>query len=88
VLCSIARVDGASVLTLEDDGPGCSSAELQAIGGRGVRLDESVSGHGLGLSIVRDIVDLYGGSVSYGRSKTLDGFLACVSLPVNASPSD
>jgi len=86
VLCRVAQIDGATVLTVEDDGPGCSDAELEAIGNRGVRLDESVSGHGLGLSIVKDIVGLYGGSIACGPSDALGGFRACVTLPL-ASPA-
>ncbi len=82
VLCSVAQRDRETGLTVEDDGPGCSDTELEAIAGRGVRLDESVDGHGLGLSIVRDIVALYGGGVSYGRSDSLGGFRAAVTLPL------
>jgi len=86
VQCSVAQLDGTSVLTVDDDGPGCSDSELEAISDRGVRLDESVSGHGLGLSIIKDIVSLYGGEVCYGRSDALGGFRASVILPVTASP--
>jgi signal transduction histidine kinase len=56
------------LLTIEDDGPGVPEAELGRIGERGRRFDESKQGSGLGLSIVGDIADLYGLSVTYGRS--------------------
>jgi len=68
--------------SVEDDGPGCSAEELHRLTDRGVRLDESVSGHGLGLSIVKDIVDTYGGSIEFGSSELLGGFRATVMLPV------
>ena len=48
-------------LVVEDDGPGISAGIVRACCERGVRADESVPGHGLGLAMVHDTVDLYGG---------------------------
>ena len=67
---------------IEDDGPGCPPEDLAAIAARGARLDESVAGHGLGLSIAREIVESYGGRLELGRSGDLGGFSARVWLPV------
>jgi two-component system sensor histidine kinase PhoQ len=53
---------------VEDDGPGISEENRTRVLQRGVRADESVPGHGLGLAMVRDTVDLYGGSVSIDAS--------------------
>lgn len=50
-------------LAVEDDGPGISAENRARVLQRGVRTDESVPGHGLGLAMVRDTVDLYGGTV-------------------------
>jgi two-component system, OmpR family, sensor histidine kinase PhoQ len=55
-------------LVVEDDGPGISEADRERVGQRGVRTDESVPGHGLGLAMVHDTVDLYGGSVTIDSS--------------------
>jgi len=66
---------------VEDDGPGASEADLERLAQRGVRLDESAPGHGLGLSIVRDVAASYGGEVRFGRSQDLGGFLARVRIP-------
>jgi signal transduction histidine kinase len=70
------------IIRVADDGPGCTSAEAQKLTQRGLRLDESVQGHGLGLSIISDIVNSYQGSLDIGRSKSLGGFLATVTLPL------
>jgi signal transduction histidine kinase len=74
-------------LTVEDDGPGCPESELAALTGRGTRVDEGVSGHGLGLSIAQEIVALYGGTLELGRSSALGGFRARVDLPNPVGPS-
>ncbi len=57
------------LLVIEDDGPGVPEEELKHISERGRRLDESKQGSGLGLSIVEDIADIYGLTVTFGRSE-------------------
>lgn len=69
------------VLRVEDDGPGCAEADLARLAQRGVRLDEAVAGSGLGLAIAAGIAASYGGSLEFGRSPALGGFLASVVLP-------
>lgn len=73
------------VIDVEDDGPGCPDEDLPRLTQRGVRLDESTKGHGLGLAIVQDIVASLGGTIEFGRSATLGGFRASVRLPANAA---
>ena len=68
---------------MADDGPGCAAGEAMAIQGRGVRLDEGTAGHGLGLAIVREVVDFYGGRLRIGRDDALGGMRVDVSLPLN-----
>ncbi len=65
--------EGGLTITVEDDGPGCPPETMARIAERGVRLDESVPGHGLGLAIARDIVESYGGELAFSRSETLGG---------------
>jgi len=65
----IVRVQGALrderiVFTVDDDGPGIAAEQRAQALHRGVRLDESGSGHGLGLAIVADLVEATGGTVA------------------------
>ncbi|MEJ2694030.1 MAG: sensor histidine kinase, partial [Candidatus Thiodiazotropha sp.] len=60
-------------IQVEDDGGGLSDQDLQRLTQRGSRLDESVEGHGLGLSIALDIAKLYGGAIRFDRSPELHG---------------
>ena len=68
------------LLTIEDDGPGLNSELAPGMTERGARLDEQTPGHGLGLGIVQDIVDGYGGSIGFGRSSDLGGLMVQVRL--------
>lgn len=74
-------------LCVEDDGPGCPPEQLAWLRQRGVRIDESRVGHGLGLAIVGDIVEQYDGTLTLGRSEALGGFLAEAALPLAAASS-
>ncbi|MCC7201835.1 MAG: sensor histidine kinase [Nitrospirae bacterium] len=81
VSLAIASDAGLSI-TVEDDGPGCPDEEIERLSLRGVRLDESPAGYGLGLSIVKGIVEQYSGSIQFGRSEKLGGFRIDINLPV------
>jgi signal transduction histidine kinase len=72
-------------LTVEDDGPGIDEALRSAAFNWGKRLDEAPPGTGFGLSIVRDIAELYEGSVELGKSADLGGLRADIELPVQAN---
>lgn len=79
VLVTIAA-DPAIGLSVEDDGPGCPPELRNMLGERGRRMDEQTDGHGLGLAIVRDIVDHYDGELAFSES-ALGGLHVSVSLP-------
>ncbi|HET7097929.1 MAG TPA: ATP-binding protein, partial [Casimicrobiaceae bacterium] len=75
-----AETDGDRVvLTVDDDGPGLDAALREQVLQRGVRADEASPGSGLGLSIVRDLADAYGGSIALQPSP-LGGLRATLSL--------
>ena len=63
-----AHVRVRLVVTIEDDGPGIPEADRPRVLQRGVRADENVPGHGLGLAMVRDTVELYGGRLEVDES--------------------
>lgn len=79
VILTVRHVHGIR-LEVEDDGPGVSSEKLRQLTERGARLDESVAGHGLGLSIVKDIVNTYQGRLEFSRSNRLGGLRVTVLL--------
>ena len=59
--------DGTAI-TVEDDGPGLSSQQVETASRRGMRLDEGAPGSGLGLAIVADLAAMMGLGLSFGRS--------------------
>ena len=67
-------------LTVDDDGPGIPVEAADALLERGTRLDESTPGHGIGLAVVKDIAESYGGTLSIKKSD-LGGAGITVSLP-------
>ncbi len=71
-----ARVE----LGVEDDGPGLSSGQADHVMKLGGRIDETAPGYGFGLPITRELVELYGGSLTLGRSG-LGGLRATFDLP-------
>ena len=60
------------VVRVEDDGPGVPDDALQALGQRGLRLDERTQGFGLGLAIAQDICDAYGVGLTFGTREPGD----------------
>ncbi len=67
-------------ILIEDDGKSLAVKTFNEISKRGIRLDESVEGHGLGLAICKDIAALYAGNIRFGKSEKLGGFLVEVIL--------
>lgn len=66
---------------VEDDGPGIAAENVEHLLQRGVRGDERVQGHGIGLAIVQDIVRAYRGELKVDRSNELGGARFTVRIP-------
>ena len=68
-------------LAVDDDGPGIAPEDVAKVLQRGVRGDERVQGHGIGLAIVQDLVRDYRGELQVSRSPELGGARFEVTLP-------
>lgn len=67
------------LISIDDDGVGIAPEKVDALLQRGVRADQSTAGHGIGLSIVKNIVQAYGGQLSLSKSH-LGGVKVCISF--------
>jgi two-component system sensor histidine kinase PhoQ len=72
--------EGQLALTVEDDGPGIAEADVEGLGRRGARVDQSVPGHGIGLAVTREIAEAYEGSITIARSP-MGGAAVTLRLP-------
>jgi len=57
------RRPSTTEIVVDDDGPGLVASMREAVLQRGVRADEAAPGSGFGLAIVRELAELYGGSI-------------------------
>ncbi|MCL1961907.1 MAG: sensor histidine kinase [Desulfovibrionaceae bacterium] len=73
--------EGAQLcISIDDDGPGIPAGQRERMFERGVQLDERRPGSGLGLDIVRELAQIYGGSVQ-PQSSPLGGLRMRLCLP-------
>ncbi len=68
-------------IVIEDDGTGIPETRRAEVLRRGIRLDESKPGSGIGLAVAADIVALYHGDIRLDAS-AMGGLAAFVSLPI------
>lgn len=85
VVVSVVSAPGAWCLLVDDDGPGVAPARRDAVLARGVRLDESVPGSGLGLHIVQELARAYAGSLALDEAP-LGGLRVRLTLPAAVAP--
>lgn len=75
------RRDYALLIQIDDDGPGIPDGKLNEILKRGVRADENIHGHGIGMTVVYDLVGMLGGKLEGSKSSELGGMSWRVYLP-------
>lgn len=69
VQVSLQQAPGQLTLSIEDDGPGVPPGQRERILERGERLDRQHPGQGIGLAVVKDIIDSYDAELSLGDSE-------------------
>ncbi len=84
VYVSLQRSSNRVIVNIEDDGPGIPEDQYKNVFKPFFRLDESrslnLSGVGLGMAIVEDIINSHGGNIQLGKSKH-KGLQVKISLP-------
>ncbi|MGE7956110.1 sensor histidine kinase [Pseudomonas sp. NPDC089530] len=80
VALSVWQTANGYGLAVDDDGPGIPEEQRSQVFSRGARLDEQTDGHGLGLGIVRDIVQSWGGELRLLESPQ-GGLRVLIELP-------
>lgn len=80
-----AEADGATVIEVEDDGPGIAAAEREAmlqpfVRGDAARNMDDHRGFGLGLAIVKAVVDAHRGRLEF-RDAVPHGLVVRITLP-------
>lgn len=71
-LSSKSLEGGTLIVVVEDDGPGIPKTKRKGVLERGARMDSRAPGQGIGLAVVLEIVDRYGGDITIDES-TLGG---------------
>ena len=80
VTVSTALESRTVAIITEDDGPGLSPEQMEKALQAGKRLDENAAGFGFGLSITRELAELYAGSLTLDRSP-MGGLRVTIRLP-------
>ena len=70
---------GGIEISIEDDGPGIAAEQVDTLLQRGKRMDESIPGQGIGLSMASEIITVYGGQLVFAAS-SLGGTLLRVTF--------
>lgn len=76
----MTKPNGSLCLQIDDDGNGLPDEALEVVFEVGERWNSRAAGSGLGLAIVRDLAQLYDGSVELRRSEA-GGLSVLISLP-------
>ena len=74
---------GMVILTIDDDGPGFPDGSQDKLLKRGERADTRIEGQGIGLSITRELIEGYGGSLAVSNNSD-GGAKITVTLPAGS----
>lgn len=80
-VCIAGDTDAGLSLRVSDNGPGIPSDQAQLVLQRGHRADQRQAGQGIGLAVVVDVLNAYGGHLEIGRSAALGGAQITLSIP-------
>jgi signal transduction histidine kinase len=69
------------IVRIDDDGPGLTREQRKEVLSRGKRIDQSMPGSGLGLSIVEELVRVYGGRLTLEAAES-GGLSVRLELPL------
>jgi signal transduction histidine kinase len=81
VSLTVTKSDQTIDFIVSDDGPGIEKEMRERVLEEGARLDTSVPGTGIGLAIVKDLTEAYGGTFKLDSS-SLGGLKCSLSLPI------
>lgn len=81
VFVTVEDADDMVAIVIEDDGRGIPEKDRARIFDRGVRLDSGKPGTGLGMAIVRDVAEIYNGTIELDESEDMGGLLVRLKLP-------
>src|SRR5699024_12667934 len=80
---SLEQHNDTATIMVTDNGTGVADEEKANLGQRGLRLDEQMPGHGLGLAIVREIIARYSGQIAF-LTGTKGGLKVWIEIPLQA----
>jgi len=75
VTVTVTQSQGQLKLCIADDGKGMTASQREQVIQRGTRADTYQEGHGIGLAIVKDLVESYGGKMDISQDQALGGAL-------------
>ncbi len=79
IVIKVEQTKNHLLISIDDDGVGINPEKVDELLQRGMRADQSTAGHGIGLSIVKNIVQAYAGELRLSKSH-LGGVSVCISF--------
>lgn len=81
IVIKVKQHDKVLEIIISDDGNGIDKQDINWVQQRGMRLDESTEGHGMGLGIVSDIIEHYHAEIIYSQANELGGLQVDIKIP-------